>query len=152
MTKQASVEACGAVLDAFHRAAARADGEAYFALLAPDAVFIGTDASERWDKAAFHAFADPYFARGKGWAYVPRDRHIVLSGNGDVAWFDEMLENESYGTCRGTGVVALRSGTWLIEQYHLTIPVPNDLAKEFVAKIREHEAKGIPLPGANPAR
>jgi hypothetical protein len=27
-------------------------------------------------------------------------------------------------------------GQWRIEQYHLTIPVPNELADEFVKRIR----------------
>jgi hypothetical protein len=40
--------AVGEVLDAFHDAASRADGALYFRLFAEDAVFIGTDASERW--------------------------------------------------------------------------------------------------------
>ena len=32
-------------LDALHAAAAKADGAAYFQLFAPDAVFLGTDAT-----------------------------------------------------------------------------------------------------------
>lgn len=129
--------AVAAALDAFHAAAARADEEAYFALLASNAVFLGTDASERWDKAAFRAFAHPYFAAGKGWAFVPRDRHVDFSADGRVAWFDELLDSASYGECRGTGVLERGEGGWRIPQYHLTIPMPNDLAKELVARIRE---------------
>jgi hypothetical protein len=36
------------VLDALHEAASRADGRTYFELFAHDAVFFGTDATERW--------------------------------------------------------------------------------------------------------
>jgi hypothetical protein len=110
---------------------------AYFDLLAPNAVFFGTDASERWDKEAFRAFAHPYFAQGKGWTFKPRDRHLDASRGGDVLWFDEMLDSESYGECRGNGRARApaRRG-WKITQYHLTIPIPNDLAKDFVARIR----------------
>ncbi len=129
--------AVAAVLDSFHAAAARADEEAYFALLASNAVFLGTDATERWDKAAFRAFAHPYFAAGKGWAFVPRDRHVDFSADGRVAWFDELLGSASYGECRGTGVLQRDDDGWKITQYHLTIPMPNDLAKELVARIRE---------------
>ena len=42
-----------------HRAAAEADGEVYFSLMADDAIYLGTDASERWTLAEFKAFADP---------------------------------------------------------------------------------------------
>jgi SnoaL-like domain len=125
-----------AVLDGFHTAAAKADEATYFDLIAPTGVFLGTDATERWDKAAFRAFAHPYFAQGKGWKFVPRDRQVVFSASGQVAWFDELLDSETYGECRGTGVLEVVEGTWKIQQYHLTIPMPNDLAKELVARIR----------------
>lgn len=137
----------GAVLDAFHAAAAKADEEAYFALLAPTGVFLGTDATERWDKAAFRAFAHPYFSQGKGWTFTPRDRHIDFTADGHAAWFDELLDSATYGECRGTGVLEKVDGAWRIQQYHLTIPMPNDLAKEFVARIREAAAKaGVAKP------
>lgn len=136
-TPSAETAAISTVLDSFHSAAARADEETYFALLAPNAVFLGTDATERWDKPAFRAFAHPYFAQGKGWTFTPRDRHVDLSRDGRVAWFDELLDSASYGECRGTGVLEKVDGGWKIVQYHLTIPMPNDLAKELVARIRE---------------
>src|SRR4051794_3526829 len=63
----ADERAAGAVLDAFHAAAARADAKAYFDLFTPDGVFIGTDAGERWTVPQFKAYAAPVFARGKGW-------------------------------------------------------------------------------------
>ncbi|HEY0590971.1 MAG TPA: nuclear transport factor 2 family protein [Thermoanaerobaculia bacterium] len=129
--------AVAAVLDGFHEAAARADGAAYFAAFAPGAVFIGTDASERWGVAEFRAFAEPYFSKGRGWTYVPRDRHIEIDAAGRTAWFDEMLDNDAYGVCRGTGVLVRDGGSWKIAQYHLTIPVPNEIAKDVVKMIRE---------------
>lgn len=135
-----------AVLDAFHAAAARADEEAYFSLLAPNAVFLGTDASERWGKAAFRAFAHPYFADGKGWTFVPRDRHVEISSDGHVAWFDELLDSASYGECRGSGVLEHHDTGWKITQYHLTIPIPNDLAKGVVAQIRAARKPASPRP------
>jgi hypothetical protein len=123
-------------LNRFHEAASKADGAAYFALFAPEGVFIGTDAAERWTVGEFRAYAMPYFAKGKGWTYLPRNRHIQLSPQGNVAWFDEILDNASYGVCRGSGVLRRDRGQWLICQYHLTIPVPNDLAREVVKMIR----------------
>jgi ketosteroid isomerase-like protein len=125
-----------ATLDRFHAAAAKADGPTYFGLFTPEAVFIGTDATERWTLAEFKAFAEPYFSKGKGWTYTPRDRHVSFVPGTDVSWFDELLDNASYGVCRGTGVLRKIDGTWKIAQYHLTIPVPNSLAKQVVALIR----------------
>jgi hypothetical protein len=66
-------KAINTALDAFHNAASDADGKRYFELLHRRAVFIGTDGSERWTKAQFKEFAMPYFSKGTGWTYHPRD-------------------------------------------------------------------------------
>ena len=58
-----------AVLDHWHQAAAAADSKNYFDAMTEDAVFIGTDATENWNKKAFEAFAKPYFDKGKAWDF-----------------------------------------------------------------------------------
>jgi ketosteroid isomerase-like protein len=128
-------------LDEFHGAASRADAKAYFDLFAPDGIFIGTDATERWTVEEFKAYAMPSFSKGKGWTYLPKNRHIQLAPQGDIVWFDEMLENKSYGTCRGTGVLRKVGNAWKISQYHLTIPVPNELAEKVVGMIQTRGSK-----------
>lgn len=134
--RDATLVAAGATLDALHAAADRADGERYFALFTDDAIFLGTDATERWTVTEFRAYAAPHFAAGQGWTYEVVDRHMFLDPVGATAWFDERLANEKYGECRGTGVLRLVGGRWRIAQYNLTIPVPNDLASELVEMIR----------------
>jgi len=136
------------VLDGFHAAAAGADEEKYFSYLAPDAVFLGTDASERWTRDEFRKWAHPYFARGKAWTYKATSRWISFAPDRRVAWFDELLENASYGTCRGSGVLVLTSDGWKIEQYNLSIMVPNDAADAVVKTIRA--TKPAPTPEAKP--
>ena len=61
------------VLDDFHHAAAAADEERYFAHFAPEGVFLGTDASERWTVEQFRRYAQPHFDKGDGWHYKSRD-------------------------------------------------------------------------------
>jgi hypothetical protein len=134
-----SEQSVSMVLDNFHQAAAQADGKTYFSLLSKNAVFLGTDASERWSKTEFKSFAKPYFSKGKGWTYLPRDRHINFSPDGQTAWFDELLDNTSYGECRGTGVLVKVGERWLISQYHLTIPLPNALVDEITERIDQHK-------------
>lgn len=124
------------VLDAYHAAASRADFDGYLGRMTENGVFIGTDATERWTTAQFAAFVRPYFARGQGWTYTPTVRHVDLTRDGQTAYFDELLENSAYGTCRGTGVVVRTAQGWKIAQYHLTIPVPNALADSVVRMIR----------------
>jgi ketosteroid isomerase-like protein len=127
------------VLNNLHEFAANADGDAYFDLYTDDAIFLGTDAGERWTKAQFKAYALPFFSQGKGWRYTPRERHIMLSPMGNMAWFDETLDSENYGTSRGTGVLVRSKAGWKISQYNLTFPIPNDLADEITAQIIKFE-------------
>lgn len=67
-------------------------------------------------------------------------REIDFSPDGNTAWFDELLNNEAYGTSRGTGVLIRTGEGWKIVQYHLTFPIPNDLAGDFTAQIKKYEA------------
>src|SRR4051812_22863045 len=120
----AADQAIARELDDFHDAAARADEQRYFAHFAPEGVFLGTDATERWDASAFRAYAHPYFAKGKAWTFRGLNRRIVVRG--DLAWFEEDLETQNLGPARGSGVLSWHSDRWLIEQYVLSITVPND--------------------------
>lgn len=112
------------VLDDFHDAAAKADEARYFGHFAAEGVFLGTDATERWDVAAFRAYAHPHFAKGKAWTMRATTRFLVVRG--DVAWFDEALETEKLGPARGSGVLVRQDGVFRIAQYNLAITVPNE--------------------------
>ncbi len=122
-----------AVLDDFHAAASEADGPRYFGHFTPDGVFIGTDATERWDVGAFKAYAEPHFSKGKGWTYTPIRRNVMFGADGRTAWFDEQLRNEKYGVTRGSGALVLLEGRWRIAHYVLSFPIPNDKAKAVLA-------------------
>ncbi len=128
--------AIAAVLDDLHDAAAHADEPRYFGHFAPDGVFLGTDATERWDLAAFRAYAHPHFAAGKAWAFRATRRAIVVAPDGHLAWFDEDLATARLGPARGSGVLALVAGQWKIEQYNLAIVIPNDRFDAALAAMR----------------
>ena len=124
----------GVTMDAFHKAASEADFDAYFGLMHEDGMFLGTDASERWTKAEFMDYARPFMVgQGRGWTYHPRDRHVSVRG--DVAWFDELIDNDKYGTLRGQGVLVREGGAWRVTQYSYSFAVPNDKAAAVVELI-----------------
>lgn len=126
--------AAEAVLEDLHRLASEGDFDAYFDLYTPDAVFMGTDATERWSLEDFRGYA----SASSGWTYRMTERHVFVDADASTAWFDERLENDRYGETRGTGVLVKTGTGWKIAQYNLTIPIPNALAREFAGRIREH--------------
>ncbi|MCC6527764.1 MAG: nuclear transport factor 2 family protein [Polyangiaceae bacterium] len=124
--RAARARSAHALLDAWHEAAARGDEASYFGAFAPEGVFLGTDAGERWDVAAFRAYAHPHFARGKAWAFRAERRTVTLGDGARVAWFDERLATEKLGPARGSGVLLWRDGGWCIAQYNLGLTIPNE--------------------------
>jgi len=130
-----------AVLDDFHDAASQADAERYFGHFTDHAVFFGTDITERWTVDEFKAYAMPFFNEGRGWTYVKQSRHVFHSDDGDTAWFDEILLNENFGETRGTGVLLHTEDGWKIAQYHLTLPVPNNLIYDLVEMIEAQQTE-----------
>ena len=115
-----------ALLNGLHLDAHKGNFESYFDRYSADAVFLGTDKTERWTIEEFKAYAKPAFSDGHGWTYAVIERN--WEGDGNTRWFDEILLNEKLGHCRGTGVVELIKGEWKISHYALTMLVPNSIA------------------------
>ena len=128
---QSSKTAINQVMDAWHLAASKADFKAYFDLMDKESIFIGTDATERWNKQDFMVWAKPYFDKGKAWSFTSLERHITFSADGKTAWLDELL-NTQMKICRGSGVLEKKNGKWLIKHYVLSMTVPNDLVDTLV--------------------
>ncbi|HEX8577902.1 MAG TPA: nuclear transport factor 2 family protein [Flavobacterium sp.] len=118
-------------LDNWHRAAAEAKYDLYFAQMTSDGVFIGTDPNENWQNDAFRAFAKPYFDKGKAWSFSSVKRNVYFNEKRDIAWFDELL-NTQMKICRGSGVMKNVNGQWKIAHYILSITVPNENTDEVV--------------------
>jgi len=120
------------VLDAWHKAAAKADFDTYFGKMTPKGVFLGTDATENWQNEEFKAYAKPHFDKGRAWSFTAVERNIYLNKRKDFAWFDELLDTQMK-LCRGSGVLQKVDGTWKIAHYVLSIAVPNENVSELIA-------------------
>jgi len=134
------------LLDAFAAAAATGDLRAYFGCFhdAATSRFLGTDVNENWTASEFLEFARPHFKSDgtPAWVYVPLEGKRKVDYIGDsLACFDEHLSSESFkATSRGSGsCVRNASGHWLLVQYYLSFPIPNDLAKGFCESIARWE-------------
>jgi len=121
----------GIVLDNLNEFAAKADFKNYFDLFAEESTFIGTDATEIWNKKEFMDWAKPFFDKGSTWNFKSLKRNITFSKDGNYAWFDELLDTQMK-ICRGSGVLEKTAKGWKIKQYVLSMTIPNDVVDEVL--------------------
>jgi ketosteroid isomerase-like protein len=133
------------MLDSFNRAAAEANYEKYFSYYTKDAIFIGTDATENWNKDEFMVWAKPFFDKKRTWNFTAIQRHIFIGEDNNVAWFNELLSTQMK-ICRGSGVLIKQNQAWKVQQYVLSTTIPNSLIDSVVAlKSPEEDALMIEL-------
>lgn len=125
-------------INTWHQAATDANAEVFFGSIADDGIYIGTDASERWTKKEFFSFAKPYFDKGKAWDFKSYNRDLHVSNDGRYVWFSELLTTWM-GVCRGSGILMKTEKGWKIQQYHLSVTVPNDLVRDFITLVENFE-------------
>lgn len=118
------------LINQWHHAAAIADEEAFFGFMTKEAVYIGTDATERWLRDELAEWSRKYFERSSAWDFTPLSRNITLAPAKNLAWFDELLDTQM-GTCRSTGVVEKVDDQWKLVHYQLSLTLPNDKLEEF---------------------
>lgn len=121
------------MLDDFNVAAANAEFEKYFSFFADESTFIGTDATEIWNKQEFKVWAKPHFDKKKTWNFTSIKRNIYFSKDGKLAWFDELLDTQMK-ICRGSGVLEKINGIWKVKQYVLSMTIPNDVVDKVVSE------------------
>jgi hypothetical protein len=123
-------------IDGWHLAATQANEKAFFDAMDEESIYIGTDASERWTKSEFRKFAKPHFDKGKAWDFKAHDRDVHISTDGRYVWFSELLTTWM-GECRGSGILTKTPSGWKINQYHLSVTVPNDIIKDFISLVEK---------------
>lgn len=126
------------VIDAWHHAAAVGDSATFFGLMTEDAVYLGTDLSERWDRTSMARDLGKYFRGRKAWHFEPFDRHYYDLKDKNKVMFDESLKTWM-GPCRATGVLARVNGKWRIAYYNLSVAVPNQYIKEYIKLLPSEE-------------
>ena len=139
LAKDDQLVAVDKLLNGLHKDAHEGNFQAYFSRYSRDAIFLGTDKSERWTIEEFKNYAKPAFEDGHGWTYQVVERN--WEGGGDTRWFDEILFNDKLGYCRGTGVVNFVNNEWKISHYALTMLVPNSIAEEIGSRTKEVDNK-----------
>lgn len=119
------------IVNRWHRAAAKADLNAYIKPMSDKFVFLGTAPGERWKKDAFIAFSKPHFDKGRAWDFKPSNRIWEFNADSTIAWFDEELDTWMKG-CRGSGIMIKEKGDWKIAYYNLTVLIENEKIGPFI--------------------
>ncbi len=130
-SKDQETQKINLLMNTWHKDAAAARLDNYLNSMTDDAVYIGTDATEYWNKKQFEAFAKPYFDSKKTWSFRPLERHVYVSNDHKTAWFDELLSTQMK-ICRGSGVLVYSKNGWKIKHYVLSMTVPNDKSNEVI--------------------
>lgn len=118
------------VIEAWHDAAARGDSAAFFGRMTKEAIYLGTDESERWDRTSMARDLGRYFNGKKAWKFVSYNRHYIALKDRNSILFDECLKTWM-GPCKATGLLSREKGSWKIAYYNLSVAVPNDYVKQY---------------------
>jgi hypothetical protein len=129
-----------ALMNNWHYAAATADEDVFFGSMLEEAIYLGTDKSEKWFRDELKEWSAKYFESDKAWDFTPLSRSIYFSKDKQIAWFDEQLETWM-GICRGSGIVVKKDGSWKIAHYNLSVTVPNEVVKNFITLVEKFEKK-----------
>jgi len=77
------------------------------------------------------------------WSFKPYDRDLHVTSDGKSAWFSELLTTWM-GVCRGSGILTKTATDWKLEQYHLSVTVPNEIIKDFISLVEKNEKPAKP--------
>jgi hypothetical protein len=135
-----NISAVNTMVDAWHQAAAVADEKVFFGSMTIDAVYLGTDANERWVRPEFEKWSEKYFQKDVAWNFKPYNRFVQFSDEGKTAWWDEKLETWM-GICAGAGVASLTNEGWKIRHYQLAMMIPNDDIKSVLETLKKAAVK-----------
>lgn len=126
------LEEINILLDSLNISAAKADFNEYFRFFTENATYNGTDATENWTKQTFMEWAKPYFEAKTTWNFKSIKRNVYFGDHQDIAWFDELLSTQMK-ICRGSGVVVKKDNKWKIQQYVLSMTIPNSQLDKVIA-------------------
>lgn len=118
-------------LDAFHAALAAGDKGVLASILTPEAVVLGPEANQRFDRAGLVRWAisrspnDP-----NPFAGVLKGRTLGATLGGESAWVEEAILSPRLGSLRATGVLVRLAGGWKIAQFHISAGVPQQARPE----------------------
>lgn len=119
-------------MDSWHLAAAEANAEDFFGSMREDAIYIGTDKTERWLRDDLRKWSAKAFERESAWTFVASERNWQVHLDQQFAICDELLTTWM-GPCRATAVITWGKEGWKIIHYQLSVTIDNEKIESFKA-------------------
>jgi len=119
-------------MDTWHLAAAEANAEEFFGMMDENAIYIGTDKTERWLRDELREWAAKAFESESAWTFKATERNWQLHLDQQFAVCDELLTTWM-GPCRSTAVLSWGNEGWKIIHYQLAVTIDNDKVNDFKA-------------------
>jgi ketosteroid isomerase-like protein len=120
------------LMERWHLAAAEADAKHFFELMADDAIYIGTDPTERWLASELQEWSQAAFEEAPAWDFKALERNWGIDSSKTLAWCDEILQTWM-GKCRATAILRKEEDCWRIIHYQLSVTVLNEKMENFLA-------------------
>ena len=79
------------------------------------------------------------FEGESAWVLNLKERNLTIADDEITAWFDEKLELNPLRSYRGSGVLRLNNGQWQIEQYIMSVPIPNEKFEQVQSCINANQ-------------
>lgn len=126
------------IIDAWHHAAATGDSVGFFSRMTEDALYLGTDETERWTRTTMGKDLGKFFNGKKAWHFIAYNRIYTALDDKNTILFDESLKTWM-GPCKSTGMMRKVKGKWLISYYNLNVAVSNAVVQNYLKLLKEEE-------------
>ncbi len=112
-------------LDALHAALASGDESVLASILTPEAVVLGPESGQRFDRAGIVKWGIAVSPNDPNpFAGVLKGRTLGATLGGESAWVEEAVLSPRLGSLRVTGVLVRRAGGWKVAQLHVSAAAP----------------------------
>ena len=128
----------GCNLSSVEPVAAIGDSVGFFSRMTEDALYLGTDETERWTRTTMGKDLGKFFNGKKAWHFIAYNRIYTALDDKNTILFDESLKTWM-GPCKSTGMLRKVKGKWLISYYNLNVAVSNAVVKDYLKLLKEGE-------------
>ena len=121
------------LMNLWHQSASKSNASIFFdSLMWPEAIYLGTDISEKWKRDELKYWSASAFEKDTAWDFKVNRRSIYKNEfDNNIIWLEEDLLTWM-GPCRGSAVLIKKNQQWKIMHYNLAVAVSNDSIYKYM--------------------